>query len=157
MTAPCCLEFAMHPWWLLALPFIAGSLMPLQAGINGQVARQLSSVMAAALLSFSVGTLALLCIVLMQRGMPGLTALRELSGYHWLGGLFGAVFIAVAAFAAPRIGGLVMMVLILAGQLGMALLLDHFGWVGYREAPVSAGKLGGLALIAAGIWLIQRG
>src|SRR5690606_16449395 len=50
MPAPRCLEFAMHPWWLLALPFIAGSLMPLQAGINGQVARQLSSVMAAALL-----------------------------------------------------------------------------------------------------------
>ncbi|CAM5263347.1 EamA-like transporter family protein OS=Stutzerimonas stutzeri OX=316 GN=CXK95_03605 PE=4 SV=1 [Stutzerimonas stutzeri] len=23
-------------WWLLALPFIAGAFMPLQAGINGQ-------------------------------------------------------------------------------------------------------------------------
>lgn len=147
----------MHPWWLLVLPFIAGSLMPLQAGINGQVARQLSSVLAAALLSFSVGTLALLGVVLAQREMPGFAALRELSAYQWLGGLLGAVFIAVAAFSAPRIGGLLLMTLILAGQLGMALLLDHFGWVGYREAPVSAGKLAGLALIVAGIWLIRRG
>ena len=32
-------------WWLLTLPFIAGAMLPLQAGINGQVARQLGNVM----------------------------------------------------------------------------------------------------------------
>ena len=36
--------------WLLALPFLAGAVLPLQAGINGQLARQLSSVFAAALI-----------------------------------------------------------------------------------------------------------
>ena len=25
-------------WWLLALPFVAGAFLPLQAGINGQLA-----------------------------------------------------------------------------------------------------------------------
>ena len=49
------------------------------------------------------------------------------------------------------------MALVLAGQLGMALMLDHFGWAGYREAPISIGKLAGLALIIGGIWLIRRG
>ena len=39
--------------WLLALPFLAGAVLPLQAGINGQLARQLSSVFAAALISFA--------------------------------------------------------------------------------------------------------
>jgi len=50
-----------------------------------------------------------------------------------------------------------LMVLVLAGQLGMALLLDHFGWAGFRQASISVGKLAGLALIVAGIWLIRRG
>ena len=53
--------------WLLALPFLAGAVLPLQAGINGQLARQLSSVFAAALISFAVGSLALL-----QVSCPGL-------------------------------------------------------------------------------------
>ena len=144
-------------WWLLLLPLIAGACLPLQAGINGQLARQVSSTLSAALISFIVGTLALLLMVLVQREAPNLGALKGLSWWHWSGGLLGAFFIFIAAFAGPRIGALLLMTLVLAGQLGMALTLDHFGWAGFREAPVSLGKLAGLALIIAGIWLIRRG
>jgi len=144
-------------WWLLILPLIAGACLPLQAGINGQLARQVSSTLSAALISFIVGTLALLLMVLLQREAPSLGALKGSSWWHWSGGLLGAFFIFIAAFAGPRIGALLLMTLVLAGQLGMALTLDHFGWAGFREAPVSLGKLAGLALIVAGIWLIRRG
>ncbi|QGW22052.1 EamA-like transporter family protein [Stutzerimonas degradans] len=143
-------------WWLLALPFVAGAFMPLQAGINGQLARQLGSVMGAALLSFAVGTLALLCVVAAQRDLPALQTLKGLSWWHWSGGLLGAFFIATAAFAAPRTGALLFMALVLAGQLCMALLLDHFGWAGFRPAPLSLGKVAGLLLIVIGVWLIRR-
>jgi transporter family-2 protein len=143
-------------WWLLLLPLIAGACLPLQAGINGQLARQVSSTLSAALISFIVGTLALLLMVLVQREAPSLGALKGLTWWHWSGGLLGAFFIFVAAFAGPRIGALLLMALVLAGQLGMALTLDHFGWAGFREAPISLGKIGGLLLIVAGIWLIRR-
>ncbi|MDV3443144.1 DMT family transporter [Pseudomonas otitidis] len=146
-----------NAWWLLALPFVAGSFLPLQAGINGQLARQVSSVMSAALISFLVGTVALFIVAAAQRELPSFTALKGLTWWHWSGGLLGAVFIATAAFAGPRIGALLFMVLVLAGQLSMALALDHFGWAGYREAPISAGKLAGLGLIIAGVWMIRRG
>ncbi|MGE8499224.1 MAG: DMT family transporter [Pseudomonas sp.] len=144
-------------WWLLALPFVAGACLPLQAGINGQLAKQVSSVLSAALISFSVGTLALLILVLAQREMPGLSALKGLTWWHWSGGLLGVMFIATAAFAGPRVGAVLFMVLVIAGQLSMAVMLDHFGWAGFREAPISLGKIGGLLLIVAGIWMIRRG
>ena len=144
-------------WWMLTLPFIAGAMLPLQAGINGQVARHLGNVMGAALFSFAVGTLALFVIVLLQRDMPALQTLKGLSWWHWTGGLLGAFFIATAAFAAPRTGALLFMALVLAGQLTVALLLDHFGWAGFRQSPVSLGKIAGLLLVLAGVWLIQRG
>lgn len=35
------------PWWLFVLPLLAGACLPLQAGINGQLAKQVSSVLAA--------------------------------------------------------------------------------------------------------------
>ncbi len=144
-------------WWLLTLPFLAGAMLPLQAGINGQVARHLGNVLGAALLSFAVGTLALFCIVLIQRDLPALQTLKGLNWWHWSGGLLGAFFIATAAFAAPRTGALLFMALVLAGQLFMALMLDHFGWAGFRPSAISLGKVAGLLLIFAGVWLIQRG
>lgn len=143
-------------WWLLCLPFIAGAFLPLQAGINGQLAKQVSSVLAAALISFAVGTLALLALVLSQREMPGLGALKSLTWWHWSGGLLGAFFITTAAFAGPRIGAMLFMALVLAGQLAMAMALDHFGWAGFREAPASLGKIAGLVLILGGVWMIRR-
>ncbi|GGU59833.1 hypothetical protein GCM10009504_15950 [Pseudomonas laurentiana] len=144
-------------WWLLCLPFVAGAFLPLQAGINGQLAKQVSSVLAAALISFGVGTVALLALVLLQREMPGFNALKSLTWWHWCGGLLGAFFITTAAFAGPRIGALLFMALVLAGQLAMALTLDHFGWAGFREAPASLGKVAGLLLVLAGVWMIRRG
>jgi len=144
-------------WWLLALPFFAGACLPLQAGINGQLAKQVSSVLAAALISFAVGTLALLLLVMAQREAPSIGALKGLTWWHWSGGLLGVIFIATAAFAGPRVGALLFMVLVITGQLGMALTLDHFGWAGFREAPISLGKIAGLTLIIGGIWLIRRG
>ncbi len=59
--------------------------------------------------------------------------------------------------AAPRTGALLFMALLLAGQLFVALLLDHFGWAGFRQSPISLGKVAGLLLIFGGVWLIQRG
>ncbi|HWV11044.1 MAG TPA: DMT family transporter, partial [Pseudomonas sp.] len=102
-------------------------------------------------------TLALLILVLARGEMPGLSALKGLNWWHWSGGLLGVMFIATAAFAGPRVGALLFMVLVIAGQLSMALMLDHFGWAGFREAPISLGKIGGLLLIVAGIWMIRRG
>ncbi|MBM7061353.1 DMT family transporter [Pseudomonas sp. UL073] len=144
-------------WWLLALPLIAGACLPLQAGINGQLAKHVSSVLAAGLISFGVGTLALLLVVLVQREMPAFGVLRGVSWWQWCGGFLGVFFIVTAAFAGPRVGALLFMALVIAGQLGMALLLDHFGWAGFREAPISVGKVLGLLAIIAGIWLIRRG
>lgn len=144
-------------WWLLALPFVAGACLPLQAGINGQLAKQVSSVLAASLISFAVGTTALLLLVLAQREVPSLGALKGLTWWHWCGGMLGVMFIATAAFAGPRVGAVLFMALVIAGQLTMAVTLDHFGWAGFKEAPISAWKIGGLLLIVAGIWLIRRG
>ena len=94
--------------------------------------------------------------VIRKSDLPALQTLKSLNWWHWSGGLLGAFFIATAAFAAPRTGALLFMALVLAGQLCMALLLDHFGWAGFRPAPLSPGKVAGLLLIVVGVWLIRR-
>ena len=145
-------------WLLLALPLLSGALMPLQAGVNGQLARHIDSVLVASLISFVVGTLALLFITLSQRDMPtSLAPFRGLNWWHWSGGLLGVLFVVSAAFAGPRIGALLFMALVLAGQMCAAVVLDHYGWAGFPQSSVTVGKVAGLVLIGAGVWLIRRG
>lgn len=144
-------------WMFLLMALLAGIFMPLQAGINGLLARELSSTLAAATVSFLVGTLGLLLLLLLQRESISFGGLRQLQWWHFAGGLMGAFLVFTAAFAAPRIGALLFMVLVLAGQLGAALVLDHQGWLGFRESPVTSGKILGMLCIILGVWLVRRG
>lgn len=144
-------------WLFLAMAFMAGAFMPVQAGINGLLAQEISSSLAAATISFMVGTLALALALLLQRENIPAAAFRQLQWWHWAGGLMGAFFVFTAAHAAPRIGALLFMALVLAGQMSSALLLDHQGWLGFRQSPLNTGKTLGLACIVLGVWLIRRG
>ncbi|MCY1188618.1 putative inner membrane exporter, YdcZ [compost metagenome] len=47
------------------------------------------------------------------------------------------------------------MALALAGQVVASLLLDHFGWFGLVERPVSLPKVFGVVLLMGGVVLIQ--
>src|SRR5699024_7367498 len=143
-------------WLLLAMALISGALMPLQAGINGLLAKEVSSALNAATISFIVGALALLVLALIQRESVSFETLKGLQWWHWAGGLLGAFFVFTAAFVAPRIGALLFMTLVLLGQLSSAVFLDHQGWIGYKAAPINFGKLLGLVLILGGIWIIRR-
>lgn len=143
-------------WSLLAMAFVSGALMPLQAGINGLLAKEVSSALNAATISFLVGTVALLILALAQRDSVSIDTFKELHWWHWAGGMLGAFFVFTAAFVAPKIGALLFMALVLLGQLSSAIFLDHQGWVGYKEVSINLGKIAGLALILGGVWVIRR-
>ena len=134
-------------WSLLAMAFVSGALMPLQAGINGLLAKEVSSALNAATISFLVGAMALLILALLQRDSVSVETFKSLHWWHWAGGMLGAFFVFTAAFVAPKIGALLFMALVLLGQLSSAIFLDHQGWVGYKEIPINIGKIAGLILI----------
>jgi transporter family-2 protein len=48
------------------------------------------------------------------------------------------------------------MVLIIAAQLIVGMLLDHFGAFGLKVEPLSLRRLAGAGLLAAGVFLILR-
>lgn len=148
---------ALSIWFFLLMAFMAGAFMPVQAGINALLARELSSTLAAAAISFLMGTTALILLLLAQRQNIPLANVKQLQWWHLAGGLMGAYFVFTAAFAAPRTGALLFMAVVLAGQMATALLLDHQGWLGFRESPITVGKVVGMVCIVTGVWLIRRG
>lgn len=148
----------MHPLVLFAIAaaFVSGTLVALQAPTNAMLSRAVGSPVNAALISFGVGFLALVVAVLALGIRPNPAEVRALPWYAWTGGLYGAVFVAVAAFAAPRIGITPFLTISIAGQLAMALVLDHFGAFELPRTEISPMRLAGIVLVLAGVFLVRR-
>lgn len=140
----------------ILLVFIAGAMVAIQAPTNAMLAKAGGSPVLAALISFAVGTTALLGVWLMSGNRPAASAFAGLPWYAWIGGLYGAVFVAVAAYAAPKIGVASLITIGIAGQIAMALWLDHVGAMGLAREPINAGKVIGALLVVAGVVLVRR-
>ena len=140
----------------LILAVIAGALMAVQAPTNALLGKAAGSPVTAAFISFLVGSAALAVLVALGASRPAVSDFKELPWYVWIGGLYGAFFVAVAAFAAPRLGVGVLLTAVVAGQLSAALLLDHFGLLGLERHPANISRLAGLALVLVGAILVRR-
>ena len=138
------------------LVFVAGVMIALQAPTNAMLANAGGSAVLAALISFAVGTVALFIAWLGTANRPATAAFAGLPWYAWIGGLYGALFVAVAAYAAPRIGLASLITIGIAGQIAMALWLDNLGALGLPREPINPGRLLGAALVIGGVVLVRR-
>ena len=143
-------------YFWLSLAFVAGMMMPLQAGINSTLALQSNGALWASLISFAVGTAALSGVVLAMRyEVPVIEQLKQAPWWAWTGGFMGALFVATGAFLAPRIGAATMIALLVAGQLIMSVILDHCGWATFPQHEINLGRILGVLCLLAGVVLIR--
>ncbi|HVK93026.1 MAG TPA: DMT family transporter, partial [Mycoplana sp.] len=82
----------------LLLALFAGFLMAVQAPTNALLGKASGSPVVAAFISFVVGTVALGAIVAATSGRLFAPELKAVPRYAWLGGFYGAFFVAIAAF-----------------------------------------------------------
>lgn len=141
----------------IAAMLIGGVLLALQAPTNAMLARAVGSPVNAAFVSFLVGSTGLLAAALLLHARPNVGAAAGLPWYAWVGGLYGAFFVAAIAFAAPRIGVASALTLSIAAQLVTALVLDQFGAFGLPHRPIDLMKVAGVVLVGVGAMLVRRG
>lgn len=145
-------------WLLFAVAVACGAAIAAQSGINAALARGVGGPVHAALVSFAVGTLALLLVALLMRGgLPSRDGVSALPWWAWTGGLLGAFFVTFAVIAAPRLGAGSLVAALIAGQLASAVVLDHFGWLGFPERSITLTRVLGVGLLAAGALLVRLG
>jgi len=103
---------------LLGAGALAGAMIAAQGVVNGRMAEHMGGPLQAAIISFSVGWLALLGLNLaLGHTLPVGAALREAPWWAWIGGPMGAIVVSLAATAVPRIGVAAYVSAFLAGQL----------------------------------------
>jgi bacterial/archaeal transporter family-2 protein len=139
------------------LGIVSGFGLTLQIGMNSRLRTVLQSANTAALVSFLVGTVALIALLIATRApLPDRDTLASVPVWAWFGGLMGAFYVAISTVVASQLGTTSLLGLALAGQLAMALVADHYGWMGLPEHPITLTRMAGVALLAAGVWLITR-
>jgi transporter family-2 protein len=145
---------ATWPYYLFAVA--AGAMLPIQFGINAQLASWVTSPIRATLVSFVVGASVLVVATLLfARSWPGTERLGAAPWWVWVGGCFGAFYVLGSVVTAPKLGAATLVALILAGQAAASLTVDHFGLVGFTENPVTPGRLVGIGLVALGVVLVR--
>jgi transporter family-2 protein len=139
----------------LLLAVAAGGALPFQAGINARLATFIGGPIRASAISFAIGTVVLVLLALVAtRGVVSTGRLGSVPWWGWLGGAVGAGYVASTVAAAPRLGALNLFAAVIFGQLLCSVVLDHYG-VLYREHGLNAGRLVGVALLAAGVALVR--
>lgn len=140
----------------IVLASLAGLLLPLQSLIAARVAATINGPMMAALVNFVGGTVTLTVLITLFRvPWPSGAQAAMVPGYAWLIGMFGAFFVAQAAFTIPQLGAAGMVALVVAGQMIGSVAMDHFGIL-QPVQPVTAQKALGAVLLLAGVVLVLR-
>ena len=143
-------------WPYVLFAVVAGAMIPFQAGVNSQLAHWVGGPIRAALVSFLIGTIALLLVAAAQRkSLPSVGRLGEAPWWVWIGGLLGAFYVAGSIVAAPKLGAALLIAAVVAGQTAASVVIDQYGWVGFKEHHVSAGRIAGVALVGAGVALVR--
>jgi len=144
-----------HLYNFLALA--VGLVLPLQVGINAELARRVSSPITASFFSFAVGTIGLLiCVWIARVPWPGWGTVTAFPAWLWLGGLIGAFAVFGGVVSGPKIGFLALVALVLGGQLVASLILDHNGWLGFPVRELSLGRISGSVLLLIAVILIHK-
>jgi transporter family-2 protein len=139
----------------VVLTAIVGGILALQAPINSGLGRATGSI-AAALVSFTIGTLVLLVVVAVNGEAGGLASTFDVRWYYLIGGVLGAIYVTTALITVRSIGAGGVAAATITGQLAVSVLIDRLGVLGLERTPLSASRIAGVGLLLAGTYLVVR-
>lgn len=144
----------------ILLMVLVGAAVAGQIAINAQLRVVAASTLWATNISFAVtmltGLIALGVAAVLGRAPLPAPDLWRGPWWLWLGGLGGALYVLFAILLAHRLGAAVLSAAGILGQLGAALLIDHYGWFGVPVQRLSPERFVGAVLLIAGVVLIRR-
>jgi bacterial/archaeal transporter family-2 protein len=137
---------------LLALA--GGIALGIQAVVNGGLGKKVGT-MEASFISFFIGTAVLFFLVLFW-GKGNLLAINEVPKGQLIGGILGAFYVTVIILVAPKIGVTATLLSVIAGQLFIGSIIDHFGLFGGHQFPLDTKKVIALLLMFGSIYLFNQ-
>ena len=145
----------MQPIFLIILVGLAGGVaVGLQSPLASMISQRLGVFESIFIVHIGGALFALLPLLVVGGGR--LAQWRSVPWYALCAGFFGLIVIAAISYTIPRVGVAAAITTVVAGQLIVSALLDHFSLLGAAGHPIDATRLLGLGCVMAGVWLTVR-
>ncbi len=142
---------------LIVIAIICGALLPIQAGLNAQLGKAMGQPIVAAFISCVISAVGILVYLLFIKvDLSAMAHVKSVSPLVWTAGLMGAFFVAATIILTPKLGAALTFSLIVAGQMVISLILDHFGLLELPIKHINWQRVLGVILLVAGVLLIRR-
>ncbi|MCC6613296.1 MAG: DMT family transporter [Anaerolineae bacterium] len=133
---------------------IGGLAVGIQGPMSGVLSQKLGPVSASVIIH-SGGLIASVVLLLILGGEK-IGDWQTLPKPYLLAGIFGLILYITLSITLPRIGVANSVALLVAAQLGTALVFDQFGWFGVPVHTIDIPRLIGVGLMIVAAFLISR-
>jgi len=103
-----------------------------------------------------IGGALIALIPLLTFGGGKLAEWRSVPWYALGAGIFGLVVIGSISYMIPRVGIAAAIITIVAGQLLVGTILDHYGLLGSAGRSMDVSRIIGLTVVLVGVWLTVK-
>lgn len=134
---------------------VAGSLVGVQNIFNSKVGERVG-LWATTAWVLGLGALASLAIGLFLEGRH-MVAPQPMQPWFWFSGVLGVGVVVGLVQSIKRLGPTLAVSIVMASQLGFAVIWDALGWLGVTQTPLSFKRLLGVLVIIAGVLVFKLG
>jgi transporter family-2 protein len=134
----------------IALAVAAGLAGAVQAAVMGELGGRVGVFPALAFSGVVEESIGLALLFAAKQCCRGLGAGAREPMWLWSGGALSVLIILAITVASPRIGLTATIGIIIAFNLGVAALIDRFGWFGFDQIAITWTRALGLVLLGAG-------
>lgn len=139
---------------IILIGLVGGVAVGLQGPLASMISQRLG--MLESVLIVHLGGVFIALFPLLFQGGGKLAQWRQLPWYALGAGVFGLVVISAISYTLPRVGVSAAIVTIVAGQLLVSTILDHFGLLGATVRPIDTTRAIGLGVVMVGVWLTVK-
>jgi len=139
---------------LIFIGLIGGVAVGLQSPLASMISQRIGTLESVFIVHIGGAVVALIPLLYFGGGKLG--QWRSLPWYTLGAGAFGLVVIGAVSYMIPRVGIAASITTIVAGQLIVGTILDHFGLLGAAERSLDPTRILGLAVVMLGVWLTVK-
>ncbi len=140
---------------IILIGLAGGVAVGLQGPLASMISQRLGTLESVFIVHVGGALIAVVPLLLFYGGGK-LAQWRTVPWYALGAGVFGLVVIGAISYMIPRVGVAAAIVTVVAGQLLVSTILDHFGLLGAMSRPLDGTRTIGLAVVLVGVWLTVK-
>lgn len=137
----------------IGIALLMGVAMSIYLPMNSSVSRYLGSSIAATVTFYAVALLTAAVILMLCGEYDAIAKMGHVPIYLYLAGFISAFMILGTTFLIPKVGARRFFILLISGQILMAIIVSHFGILESPRDPITFKKVLAASLVIAGAFL----